>query len=436
MHPTDPLQSWLSANARALHQSWSATVGLQLDRMQKLPDQVGVFERAHQLLLTLGDLVKPASPTGGGDDRSKTVLRELKRLQSEEQLSTAEVVLLLFTMRDAVRATAEMQTPISTRSLVAEPPVNVDQLCRLLTRLGLVFLEVATGGPIDEVGGPSADSNVEYALRYERARLMAITDSLTGLHNFGYFKDRLAEERRRAERYQRLLSLIIFDLDHFKRYNDNHGHPAGNEVLRQVATILQQEARETDLVARYGGEELVIVLPETNRKTSWEVAERIRSRVSAATFIPPGKTTPERVTLSAGVATFPVDATHEDELIARADASLYVAKASGRDRVIAYEPSHKITIAYRPDTWVESVALVGSFNNWDKDADPMIRRPDGVFEFVISLNPGSYRYKFVLNGSAWIPDPSNNYTQPDDMGGVNSVLRVGERDANPQSARV
>lgn len=434
MHSSDPLLSWLLANHRALHQSWSATVGLQLDRMQKLPDQVGVFDRAHELLVTLGDLVKSTPPSSGGEDRSKTVLRDLKRLQSEEQLSTAEVVLLLFTMRDAVRATAEMQTPISTRSFRGEPPVNVDQLCRLLTRLGLVFLEVATGGPVDEVG-PAADSNVEYALRYERARLMAITDSLTGLHNFGYFKDRLTEERRRAERYQRLLSLIIFDLDHFKRYNDTHGHPAGNEVLRQVATILQQEARETDLVARYGGEELVIVLPETNRKTGWEVAERIRRRVSDTLFTPPGKTLPERVTLSAGVATFPVDATHEDELIERADASLYAAKASGRDRVVAYEPPHKVIIAYRPDTWVETVALVGNFNNWDKDADPMMRRPDGAFEFVISLNPGSYRYKFVLNGSAWIPDPSNNHTQPDDMGGVNSVLDVTDRDAATQPAR-
>src|SRR5690606_29383708 len=151
MHSSDPLFSWLSNNARALHQSWSATVGLQLERIQKLPEQAGVFDRAHELLLTLGDLVAPGAHAGGSEDRSKTILRDLKRLQSDEQLSTAEVVLLLFTIRDAVRATAEMQTPISTRSLEAEPPVNVDQLCRLLTRLGLVFLEVATGGPVDEV---------------------------------------------------------------------------------------------------------------------------------------------------------------------------------------------------------------------------------------------------------------------------------------------
>ena len=128
MHSSDPLSSWLSANARALHQSWSATVGLQLERMQKLPEQAGVFERAHELLLTLGDLVKPPGASGASEDRSKTVLRDLKRLQSEEQLSTAEVVLLLFTMRDAVRATAEMSfhagsmTSLPTRRCAAATP--------------------------------------------------------------------------------------------------------------------------------------------------------------------------------------------------------------------------------------------------------------------------------------------------------------------------
>jgi hypothetical protein len=133
-----------------------------------------------------------------------------------------------------------------------------------------------------------------------------------------------------------------------------------------------------------------------------------------------------RVTLSAGVATFPVDATHEDELVARADVSLYQAKKAGRDRVVAYEPPDKVTISYRPEPWVTSVALVGSFNNWEKDADPMVRGSDGVFRFIMSLNPGVYRYKFVLNGTVWTADPAHTDTQPDNLGGANSILRVVE----------
>src|SRR5690606_19550937 len=121
-------------------------------------------------------------------------------------------------------------------------------------------------------------------------------------------------------------------------------------------------------------------------------------QVSDTLFIPPSAEAPEEVTLSAGVATYPVDATHDDELIQRADASLYVAKSSGRNRVVAYEPPDKVNIVYYPEPWVNRVALVGSFNNWDKEAEPMRRRSDGAFEFIISLNPGEYRYKFVLNG--------------------------------------
>ncbi len=423
MNTHAPLSGWLHATRDLLHENWSKSLAQQAQGLASLAKREAAFAHAHELLLTLGDLVHhPAPGSGTADDHFKSVLRDLRGLQSEQNLSAAEVVFLLFTLRDTLKNVSNSREP---EQASASPPFTlVTQLSSLLSRLGLVFFELSAA-PIDAID-PPPDSNVEYALRYERARQMAITDSLTGLHNFGYFRDRLSEERRRAERYQRLLSLILFDLDHFKRYNDTHGHPAGNEVLRSVAVVLRHEARETDLVARYGGEELVIVLPETNRKTAWDVAERIRQRVRETEFHPTGTEVAERVTLSAGVATFPVDATHEDQLIERADASLYRAKASGRDRVVAYDPPHKVSIVYRAEPWVEHVALVGNFNNWDKEADPMQRRPDGTFEFVISLNPGDYRYKFVLNGDAWTPDPANQQTQPDNMGGVNSVLRVTE----------
>ena len=298
--------------------------------------------------------------------------------------------------------------------------LEVSRVSNLLNRLGLMFFE---GSLRQETARPKPEV-FEYALLYEWARQMAITDSLTGLHNFGYFTDRLREERARAERYQHLLSLIIFDLDHFKQYNDRNGHPRGNDVLRNVANVLSMEARETDLVARYGGEEFVVLLPETSRKVAWDVAERIRSRVRATSLFNMESQPLGRITLSAGVATFPVDATNEDELVSRADASLYQAKSQGRDRVVAHEPPDKVLISYRPEPWVTSVALVGSFNNWDKDADAMTRAEDGSFEFIMSLNPGVYRYKFVLNGTVWTADPAHEDTQPDNMGGANSLLRV------------
>src|SRR5690606_26851561 len=157
----------------------------------------------------------PVAGSGISDERFKTVLRELKRLQTEQQLSSPEVVLLLFTLQGALKKILRRR-PEDAGPLPGVDSSDAEQLGSLLTRLGLVFLEISARTD-DDLELP-ADSNVEYALRYERARQMAITDSLTGLHNFGYFRDRLAEERRRAERYQRLLSLIIFDLDHFKRY--------------------------------------------------------------------------------------------------------------------------------------------------------------------------------------------------------------------------
>jgi hypothetical protein len=130
------------------------------------------------------------------------------------------------------------------------------------------------------------------------------------------------------------------------------------------------------------------------------------------------------------VATFPVDAANEDELVMRADNSLYKAKNNGRNQVVAYEPPHKVILTYQPESWVTHVALVGSFNNWDKDTDPMQRISDGSFRFVISLNPGFYPYKFVLNGSQWIPDPASTEKEPDNLGGQNSILRVTEEVPN------
>jgi hypothetical protein len=131
-----------------------------------------------------------------------------------------------------------------------------------------------------------------------------------------------------------------------------------------------------------------------------------------------------KITISAGVATFPVDASNEDDLVKKADSSLYLAKSQGRNRVVAFEPPIKIVLTYQPFREIDRVALVGNFNNWDKDVDFMTKQEDGSFRFVISLNPGIYHYKFVLNDVEWIPDPTSPERVHDGSGGDNSVLRV------------
>ena len=126
---------------------------------------------------------------------------------------------------------------------------------------------------------------------------LATTDGLTGLTNHRAFQERLVEEVRRSERYGTALSVVFLDVDHFKNYNDQYGHPEGDAVLRGVAGLLRETARETDLVARYGGEEFVIILPQTESGAAFGVAERIRASIETA----PWPLYP--VTASFGVAT-------------------------------------------------------------------------------------------------------------------------------------
>lgn len=168
---------------------------------------------------------------------------------------------------------------------------------------------------------------------YAEVQRLAITDPLTGLANRRTFEQRLAEEVRRARRYYRPLSLIMADLDHFKVYNDTYGHPAGDVMLQEVANLLRTHVRETDLVARYGGEELAILLPETPRVGALAVAEKIRVAVEEHPF--PGREALPggRLTISLGVATFPEDGDEPEALVQCADEALYRAKALGRNRV-------------------------------------------------------------------------------------------------------
>ena len=166
---------------------------------------------------------------------------------------------------------------------------------------------------------------------YEQAERLATTDGLTGLMNRRSLNTQLAARSREAQRYRRPLSLLLIDIDHFKKVNDTHGHPAGDAVLRGVAAVARAQSRETDLVARYGGEEMALVLPETDAAGASVIAERLRAAVEGTAHGTEHGTL--RVTISVGVATWPGGGQTPDELLTTADRALYRAKQTGRNRV-------------------------------------------------------------------------------------------------------
>jgi diguanylate cyclase (GGDEF)-like protein len=173
---------------------------------------------------------------------------------------------------------------------------------------------------------------------YEHARSLSVTDELTLLHNRRYFLDELQREIKRADRSGMPLSLMMIDIDKFKQYNDTHGHPAGDELLRRLSRYLGGGLRETDFLARYGGEEFTVIMPETAKDQARLIAERLRAGTLKNFPTKIGTSLNGGITLSIGVAEFGPDADSLQQLIASADKALYRAKDFGRNRVcLAHE---------------------------------------------------------------------------------------------------
>jgi diguanylate cyclase (GGDEF)-like protein len=160
-----------------------------------------------------------------------------------------------------------------------------------------------------------------------------LTDRLTGLYNYGTFVDYLHNEVTKVDRYGGELCLLMLDLDHFKQFNDRHGHEAGNELLRRLGTTIRSTVRTADLPARYGGEEFAVLI-RGDETHGYELAERLRKAVEDVTVEVRGE--PVCTTLSAGIATYPAAAADEAELIESADAALYESKRRGRNRVTIF----------------------------------------------------------------------------------------------------
>jgi diguanylate cyclase (GGDEF)-like protein len=237
-----------------------------------------------------------------------------------EQRPTHVVLLLAVPRRPTPRPTG------------ASAPLAASATVLLLGGLLAFAVSSASAAPLLAVSAAAALASV--AIGRRRAvvlRQAAFTDRLTGLYRYEYFADALPREIERVRRYGTELSLVVFDLDRFKDFNDRHGHSAGNHLLAGVGRALQRETRGTDLAARFGGEEL-IVLVQGGAHDASALAERVRRSVAElAVPVPDGLA---GTTISAGVATFPREP-DAASLLDAADGALYEAKRSGRNRVIA-----------------------------------------------------------------------------------------------------
>jgi diguanylate cyclase (GGDEF)-like protein len=187
-----------------------------------------------------------------------------------------------------------------------------------------------------------AVSTLENAFLYEQTKKMVITDPMTATFNFGYFKTRVKEEIQRSERQNQAFALAMIDVDAFKGLNDRFGHPGGDAVLKETARIMKGNVRGIDILCRYGGDEFVLILPQTNRDEAAVVCERIRAEIEHHDFGPAigGEAAGVRITASFGCALFPGNSHYSDQLVEQADQALYEAKRSGRNQLRFFESPH------------------------------------------------------------------------------------------------
>ncbi len=219
--------------------------------------------------------------------------------------------------------------------------------------IGLIYVAERKGGDhaLTERDRERLDQiarRMVYPIQQKRLRAQAFTDVMTGLENHRRFRMRLDEEVRRAYRYGHPISLLLLDIDHFKHTNDTYGHLGGDAILRQIGALLRRSVRSFDVPARYGGEEMAVILPETSAVDAAMLAERIRRAVEESRFaLPDVPDANVRLTVSLGVATLPDHAAGDAALIERADAALYRAKRGGRNAVCVADAAAQPTLAAR-----------------------------------------------------------------------------------------
>jgi diguanylate cyclase (GGDEF)-like protein len=174
---------------------------------------------------------------------------------------------------------------------------------------------------------------LENANLHQKMEELTIIDELTGIHNYRYFVNKLENELKRARRYHQSLSLLMIDIDWFKKYNDTYGHIFGNLILKDLTMVIKGCIRDVDILVRYGGEEFVVILPQTSKEDASHIGERIRSKVEQTKFEDKEKKLKVRLTVSLGVATYPENGIDPEELVKSVDQALYLAKGKGKNLI-------------------------------------------------------------------------------------------------------
>jgi len=270
---------------------------------------------------------------------------------------------------------------LSSKAAIAFPVVYGDQL------LGVLYVETAESWDFAEeeiqLLRTLADlvaGALHNAMTFQKAQEQAITDGLTGLKTHRFFMEALAAEWKRATRAGRHFSLVLIDLDRFKFVNDFHGHLAGDAVLQRIARVLEQNCRRSDVVSRYGGDEFVIMMPETNLDQAVQLAGKLRACVEADPLLHD-----KNITGSFGLATFPVHGSTPQELIQVADSAMYISKHHGGNRVSTPEQAE----AAEPKKWKRDVleaylgvTLKRLFTTGPEAFDEIYRRLE---QFAVSL---------------------------------------------------
>lgn len=318
---------------RAARAEWLQALSLG-EQMLRLPDPVGKPAAARDMERFDAHLDQAVSALDEAHDYFRQMLERNREQAGAARTRAMWVTFTAFLMA----AAASLYAGVALARSVTDPVNSLREGAARLAE-GKLSHRVAIHRN-DELGElAEAFNTMAGRIEADQAALEAFAtrDGLTGLYNHRAFYKLLGDELARAQRFERPVSLLLLDIDYFKRVNDTHGHLAGDAVLRGLSELLGRETRAVDRVCRYGGEEIVVILPETGLDAAARFAERLRAAVEAWPF--DANAILIRLTVSIGVASWPLHADNAQALISAADTAMYAAKQGGRNRVVRYAPA-------------------------------------------------------------------------------------------------